>query len=109
MTPELAFPSPNNNSNSRSRSIAQELKINHKTVLNHLRKVGFKKKLDVWVPKSMMDRVSICEALSKRSEIDTFFKRMVTGVEKWVTYNNIVRNNRGQSVVKQLKRLSNQN
>ncbi|GFX72865.1 histone-lysine N-methyltransferase SETMAR [Trichonephila clavipes] len=31
------------------RSIAQELKINHKTVLNHLRKVGFKKKLDVWV------------------------------------------------------------
>ncbi|GFT55290.1 histone-lysine N-methyltransferase SETMAR [Trichonephila clavipes] len=33
-----------------SRSIAQELKIGHKTVLNHLHKVGFKKKLDVWVP-----------------------------------------------------------
>ncbi|GFW28824.1 histone-lysine N-methyltransferase SETMAR [Trichonephila clavipes] len=33
-----------------SRSIVQELKINHKTVLNHLRKVGLKKKLDVWVP-----------------------------------------------------------
>ncbi|GFY18575.1 hypothetical protein TNCV_2398001 [Trichonephila clavipes] len=33
-----------------SRSIAQELKIDHKTVLNHLRKVGFKKKLDDWVP-----------------------------------------------------------
>ncbi|GFT29526.1 histone-lysine N-methyltransferase SETMAR [Trichonephila clavipes] len=32
------------------RSIAQKLKINYKTVLNHLRKVGFKKKLDVWVP-----------------------------------------------------------
>ncbi|GFT05791.1 histone-lysine N-methyltransferase SETMAR [Trichonephila clavipes] len=30
-----------------SRSIAQELKIDHKTVLSHLRKVGFKKKLDV--------------------------------------------------------------
>ncbi|GFU52886.1 histone-lysine N-methyltransferase SETMAR [Trichonephila clavipes] len=30
-----------------SRSIAEELKINHKTVLNHLSKVGFKKKLDV--------------------------------------------------------------
>ncbi|GFS89700.1 histonelysine Nmethyltransferase SETMARlike [Trichonephila clavipes] len=29
-----------------SRSIAQELKIDHKTVLNHLREVGFKKKLD---------------------------------------------------------------
>ncbi|GFU44563.1 histone-lysine N-methyltransferase SETMAR [Trichonephila clavipes] len=31
-----------------SRSIVQELKIYHKTVLNHLRKVGFKKKLLVW-------------------------------------------------------------
>ncbi|GFY00174.1 histone-lysine N-methyltransferase SETMAR [Trichonephila clavipes] len=30
-----------------SCSIAQELKIDNKTVLNHLRKVGFKKKLDV--------------------------------------------------------------
>ncbi|GFV43735.1 histone-lysine N-methyltransferase SETMAR [Trichonephila clavipes] len=29
-----------------SRSIAQELKIGHKTVLSHLRKVGFKKKLE---------------------------------------------------------------
>ncbi|GFT50893.1 histone-lysine N-methyltransferase SETMAR [Trichonephila clavipes] len=33
-----------------SRSIAQELKIGHKIVLNHLRKVGVKKKLGVWVP-----------------------------------------------------------
>ncbi|GFT71412.1 histone-lysine N-methyltransferase SETMAR [Trichonephila clavipes] len=33
-----------------SRSITQELKIDHKTVLSHLRKVGFKKKPHVWVP-----------------------------------------------------------
>ncbi len=32
-----------------SRSIPQERKIDHKTVLNHLGKAGFKKKLDVWV------------------------------------------------------------
>ncbi|XP_015604617.1 histone-lysine N-methyltransferase SETMAR-like [Cephus cinctus] len=79
-----------------SRSIAQELKIDHKTVLNHLHKAGFKKKLDVWVPheltqKNLMDRISICEALVKRNEIDPFLKRMVTGDEKWVTYDNIVR------------------
>ncbi|GFY01576.1 histone-lysine N-methyltransferase SETMAR [Trichonephila clavipes] len=78
-----------------SRSIAQELKIDHKTVLNHLRKVGFKKNLDVWVPhqptpKNMMDGISICEALAKRNKIDPFLKRMVTGDEKWVTYDNIV-------------------
>ncbi|GFS98917.1 histone-lysine N-methyltransferase SETMAR [Trichonephila clavipes] len=51
-----------------SPSIAQKLKIDHKTVLNHLRKVGFKNELHVWVqhrltPKNMMDRISICEAL----------------------------------------------
>ena len=38
-----------------------------------------------------MDRISICEALIKRNEIDPFLKRMVTGDEKWVTYDNIVR------------------
>ena len=32
--------------------IARELGINHKTVLNHLHKAGYKKKLDVWVPHS---------------------------------------------------------
>ncbi|GFT75741.1 hypothetical protein TNCV_3125391 [Trichonephila clavipes] len=39
----------------------------------------------------MMDRISICEALPKRKEIDPFLKRMVTGEEKWVTHYNIVR------------------
>ncbi|GFW09530.1 histone-lysine N-methyltransferase SETMAR [Trichonephila clavipes] len=79
-----------------SRSIVQGLKIDHKTVLSHLRKVEFKKKLHVWVPhqltqKNMMDRISICEALAKRNEIAPFLKRMVTGDEKWVAYYNIVR------------------
>ncbi|GFT21312.1 histone-lysine N-methyltransferase SETMAR [Trichonephila clavipes] len=32
-----------------SHSITQELMIDHKTVLNHLRKVRFKKKFDAWV------------------------------------------------------------
>ncbi|GFV48191.1 histone-lysine N-methyltransferase SETMAR [Trichonephila clavipes] len=79
-----------------SRSIAQGLKIDHKKVLSHLRKVEFKKKLHVWVPyqltpKNMMDRISICKALAKRNEIDPFLKWMVAGDEKWVTYHNIVR------------------
>ncbi|GFS91178.1 histone-lysine N-methyltransferase SETMAR [Trichonephila clavipes] len=79
-----------------SCSIAQELKIDHKTVLNHLRKVGFKKNLDVWVPhqlttKNMMDEISIGKALAKRKEIDPILKRMVTEDEKWVTDDNTVR------------------
>ncbi|GFU89718.1 histone-lysine N-methyltransferase SETMAR [Trichonephila clavipes] len=70
-----------------SHSTAQGLKIDHKTVLSHLRKVEFKRKLHAWVPhqltpKNMMDRISICEAFTKRNEIDPFLKRMVTGDEK---------------------------
>ncbi|XP_067125649.1 histone-lysine N-methyltransferase SETMAR-like [Centruroides vittatus] len=77
-----------------SHSITRELKIDNKTVLNHLHKAGFKKKLDVWVPhelaqKDMMDRISICEALAKWNEIDPFLKWMVTEDEKWVTYDNV--------------------
>ncbi|GFV02626.1 histone-lysine N-methyltransferase SETMAR [Trichonephila clavipes] len=80
-----------------SRSIAQELKIDLKTILSQLRKVGFKKKLDVLMPhqltpKNMMDRISVCEALAKRKEIDPFRKRMATENKKWVTYYNIVQN-----------------
>ncbi|GFX83585.1 histone-lysine N-methyltransferase SETMAR [Trichonephila clavipes] len=77
-----------------SLSIAQEVKIDHKIVLSHLRKIGFKKIHDFWVShqKNAMDRISICEALAKRNEIDLFLKRMLTGDEKWVAYCNIVRN-----------------
>jgi len=38
--------------------IARELGIDHKTILNHLHKAGYKKKLDVWVShelRNMMD------------------------------------------------------
>ncbi|GFT63303.1 histone-lysine N-methyltransferase SETMAR [Trichonephila clavipes] len=90
-----------------SRSITQELKIDHKTILNHLREVVLKRKLDVWVPHqltptNMMDRISICEALVKWNETDPFLKRMVTGDEKWVPYDNIVQkrswSKRGEAV-----------
>ncbi|GFV71312.1 histone-lysine N-methyltransferase SETMAR [Trichonephila clavipes] len=78
-----------------SRSIVQELKIDHKTVLIHFLNVGFKKKLDVWLPhqltpKNMMARASICEELAKRNEVDPFLKWMVPGYKKWFTYDNIV-------------------
>ncbi|XP_078032684.1 histone-lysine N-methyltransferase SETMAR-like [Augochlora pura] len=78
-------------------SIVRDLKIDHKTVLNHLHKAGYKKKLDVWMPqqltqKNTMDRTFTCDVLAKRNEIDPFLKRMVTGDEKWIRYDHIVRN-----------------
>jgi len=68
--------------------ITRELGINYKTVLNHLHKAGYKKKLDVWVPhdlsvRNMMDRINICDTLLKRNEIEPFLKRMISGDEKW--------------------------
>ncbi|GFT93466.1 histone-lysine N-methyltransferase SETMAR [Trichonephila clavipes] len=38
-----------------------------------------------------MGRISICEVLTKRNEIDPFLKRMVIEDEKWLTYDNIGR------------------
>ncbi|GFV36514.1 putative DD34D transposase [Trichonephila clavipes] len=40
----------------------------------------------------MMNRISICEALAKRKEIDPLLKCMMTEDEKWVTDYNIVQN-----------------
>jgi len=73
--------------------IARELGIDHKTVLNYLHKAGYKKKLDVWVPhelsvRNMMGRINICDTLLKRNEIEPFLKRMITGDEKWITFDN---------------------
>jgi len=33
-----------------SVEIVRKLGINHRTVLNHLHKAGYRKKLDVWAP-----------------------------------------------------------
>ena len=55
-----------------SHDIAYEWNIHHQTVLNHLQKFGFKKKLDVWMPhelsvKNKMDRLNICDTLMKHN------------------------------------------
>ncbi|GFU84079.1 histone-lysine N-methyltransferase SETMAR [Trichonephila clavipes] len=38
----------------------------------------------------MINRIFICKPLAKWKEIGPFLKRMVTGEEKWVAYDNIV-------------------
>ena len=64
---------------SSSRSIGQELGMSHQTVINHVQKIGFKKKLDVWVPhdltqKNIFARIDACESLLNRNKIDPFFE-----------------------------------
>ena len=45
-----------------------------------------------------MQRISICDSLLKRNEIDSFLKRLITGDEKWIVYYNV---NRKRSWMKQ--------
>ncbi|XP_044313281.1 histone-lysine N-methyltransferase SETMAR-like [Drosophila rhopaloa] len=72
-----------------SRDIAEEIGVNPRSRLDT-------KKLDVWVPhdltqKNLLDRIKACDMLLKRNELDPFWRRMVTGGEKWITYDNIKR------------------
>ncbi|XP_020295376.1 histone-lysine N-methyltransferase SETMAR-like [Pseudomyrmex gracilis] len=79
-----------------TREIAKRFGIHHTTVMDRLKKLGMVKKLDVWVPhklseKNIMDRILMCESLLKHNSLDPFLKRIITGDEKWVVYNNIKR------------------
>ena len=63
---------------------------------NYLKQLGYVQKLDTWVPhelkeKHLTQRVNSCDLLKKRNENDPFLKRLITGDEKWVVYNNIKR------------------
>lgn len=58
--------------------------------------MGYVKKFDIWIPyelseKNLMDRIEICESLLRQNKSESFLKRLVTGDEKWVIYNNIKR------------------
>jgi len=78
------------------REIAARLNIGKSVVSEHLNKLQIIKKLDVWVPhdlteKNRIDRISISDLLYKRNEYDPFLKRIITGDEKWIIYNNVER------------------
>ncbi|KAJ0176860.1 hypothetical protein K1T71_008039 [Dendrolimus kikuchii] len=70
-----------------SYDLAGELGIDHKTVLAHLKKAGYTKKLDIWVPhelteRNLINRVLICDSLLRRNETEPFLKKLITGDEK---------------------------
>ncbi|KAJ0176901.1 hypothetical protein K1T71_006910 [Dendrolimus kikuchii] len=65
-------------------------------VLAHLKKAGYTKKVDIWVPhelteRNLMNRVLICDSLLRRNETEPFLKKLITGDEKWITYDKNVR------------------
>lgn len=76
--------------------IAEELKSKQQTISDHIKKLGFVYKYSRWVPhdlsdKNLHDRIVICTSLLARNKTEPFLDRLVTGDEKWITYENIVR------------------
>ncbi|KFM58915.1 Histone-lysine N-methyltransferase SETMAR, partial [Stegodyphus mimosarum] len=81
---------------STTREIAEKLRVSHTRIENHLKQLGYVQKLDTWVPHELKEthltqRINGCDLLKKRNENDPFLKRLITGDEKWVVYNNIER------------------
>jgi len=51
-----------------------------------LKRARYQKKLNVWVPhnltqRNLIDRITICEMLLKRKEMESFLKRIIAGDE----------------------------
>ena len=72
------------------------LHVSHTCIENRLKQLGYVRKLDTWVPrepkeKHLTQRVKSCDLLKKRNENGPFLKRLITGDEKWVVYDNIKR------------------
>ena len=64
--------------------------------MRHIQRLGLVKKLDIWIPHELEEihltnRIKGSNLHLKRNEFDPFLKRIITGDEKWIDYNNVVR------------------
>ena len=85
-----------NNRRSTTRVITEKLNILHTGIERHLKQLGYVNKLDIWVLHKLNEieltkRIPICDSLLKRNETDPFSKRIITGDQKWVLYDNTMR------------------
>ncbi|XP_032687793.1 histone-lysine N-methyltransferase SETMAR-like [Odontomachus brunneus] len=76
------------------REIADVFQILKSSVENYLHQLSYVSRLDVWVPRELSEAhliqcISISDSFGKHEKSDPFLKRMVTGDEKWIVYNNI--------------------
>ena len=62
-------------------------------------KIGYVNRSEVWLSHQLtekpnpylLSRISTCDLLLQRNKNDPFFKRLVTGNETWILYENITR------------------
>lgn len=79
-----------------TRQIGHEFNVSHTCIEKRLKKLEYGKKLDLWIPCNLKEinltqRISICDLLLKRNKTDPFLKRLITGDEKWISYDNVNR------------------
>ena len=65
------------------------LKRSKSTIERHIQRLGLVKKPDIWIPHELKEmhltkRINACDFHPKRNEFDPFFKRIITGDEKWI-------------------------
>ena len=53
--------------------------------------------LDIWIPHQLKEihlkkRINACDLHLKRNEVYPYLKRIITGDEKWIVCNNVIRN-----------------
>ena len=77
------------------REFEEMFKIPKSTIDCPMQSLGLVKKFDIWIPHELKEihlrkRINSSDSHLKRNECDPFFKRIITGDEKWIVYNNVV-------------------
>ncbi|CAK9809343.1 Histone-lysine N-methyltransferase SETMAR [Anthophora plagiata] len=84
------------NPRSSVREIADALNIPRTTIHEHLTKLGYVNRYEVWVPhqlteSNLLNRISTCDLLIQRNKREPFLKKLITGDESWILYDNTAR------------------
>jgi len=82
-----------NNPRATLEELSLDISCSLPTIWNHLKRLGFTKKMDQIVPHDLSDfqrkqRVAICSSLIVRNQNESVLERLITVDEKWVLYNN---------------------
>ncbi|XP_076302859.1 histone-lysine N-methyltransferase SETMAR-like [Lasioglossum baleicum] len=85
-----------NSPRSTLRQLAGMLNKSKSTIHDHIVKLGYVNRFDVWVPhdlteKNLLDRISICDLLHKCNEETPFLKQLWMKGEKLIIYKNVQR------------------
>ena len=84
------------NARQSTRELAGKLNASQSTICRHLEKMEKVSKLGVWFPhalseKNKADQLSIATSLLSRQRNNPFLDKIITGDEKWITYDNVAR------------------